>query len=161
RCARPSESRSRHGARNGSWAVVNPSPRAVAALLLPSEAADAWGGDILMAFASRLPVKFGFISLLAVVPVAAQVTDRVSVSDAGVEGNSSSELAAISADGRFVAFASLASNLVPGDTNDVSDVFVHDRLTGRIERVSVDSRGREGDAASGLIGVGGYPAISA
>src|SRR5207253_1329216 len=50
---------------------------------------------------------------------------------------------AISADGRFVAFASLAANLVPGDTNGSMDVFVHDRQTGTTERVSVDSAGTE------------------
>jgi uncharacterized repeat protein (TIGR01451 family) len=88
-------------------------------------------------------------------------TERVSVDSNGVEANNESEMAAISADGRFVAFASLASNLVPDDTNDASDVFVHDRLTGTTERVSVDSKGREGDSDSGLVGVGGHPAISA
>src|SRR5262245_14744353 len=102
------------------------------------------------------------LTLLTSAPAtAAGVTTRVSVDSAGLEGNAESELAAVSADGRFVAFASLASNLVPGDTNDASDVFVHDRLTGRTERVSVDDRGRQGDGASGLIGTGGHPAISA
>jgi Tol biopolymer transport system component len=43
---------------------------------------------------------------------------------------------ALSADGRFVAFVSSASNLVPGDTNGVDDVFVTDMRTGRVERVS-------------------------
>src|SRR5260221_12103684 len=51
--------------------------------------------------------------------------------------------AAISADGRFVAFDSYATNLVSGDTNGWEDVFVHDRLTGTTERVSVDSLGNE------------------
>jgi hypothetical protein len=64
-------------------------------------------------------------------------TDVVSVNSAGVEGNQATEGAAISADGRFVAFASLASNLVPGDTNGTWDVFVYDRVTGGTERVSV------------------------
>src|SRR5512134_1491016 len=90
------------------------------------------------------------------------VTTRVSVSSDGTEADSSSDHAAISADGRFVAFASLASNLVPDDTNNAADIFVHDRLTGMTERVSVDSRGRQGDGDSGLIGVGSpHPAISA
>jgi Tol biopolymer transport system component len=64
-------------------------------------------------------------------------TEVVSVNSAGVEGNQATEEAAISADGRFVAFASLASNLVPGDTNGTWDVFVYDRVTGGTERVSV------------------------
>jgi uncharacterized repeat protein (TIGR01451 family) len=68
---------------------------------------------------------------------------------------------AISGDGRFVAFVSLADNLVPGDTNGFADTFVHDRLTNTTERVSVSSRERQGNADSGLIGVAAYPAISA
>jgi Tol biopolymer transport system component len=50
---------------------------------------------------------------------------------------------AISEHGRYVAFASWADNLVPGDTNNQPDVFVHDRQTGVTERVSVDSDGNE------------------
>jgi Tol biopolymer transport system component len=51
---------------------------------------------------------------------------------------------AISANGRYVAFTSAAANLVPGDTNGAVDVFVHDLSSGRTERVSVDSQGKEG-----------------
>jgi len=103
------------------------------------------------------------IALLTLAPAPAQsgVTTRVSVDSGGTEGDSFSDMPAISADGRFVAFASLASNLVPGDTNDSTDIFVHDLRTGTTERVSVDSRGRQGDGNSGLVGVAGYPAISA
>jgi Tol biopolymer transport system component len=75
-------------------------------------------------------------------------TERVSVDSAGNEGDNSSGGSPISADGRFVAFTSNASNLVPGDTNAVSDVFVHDRQTGTTERVSVDSAGNQGDGGS-------------
>jgi WD40 repeat protein len=71
------------------------------------------------------------------------VTERVSVDSAGREGGSSSDRPAISGDGRFVAFESSASNLVADDTNDTGDIFVHDRLTGRTERVSVDSAGAQ------------------
>ena len=63
-------------------------------------------------------------------------------------------IAEISADGRFVAFMSWASNLVPDDTNEVYDTFVHDRSTGTTTRVSVDSAGQEADWG------GGWPAIS-
>ncbi len=55
---------------------------------------------------------------------------------------------AISGNGRFVAFASLASNLVPDDTNGLSDVFVKDHATGAIERVSVSSSGLQANGAS-------------
>ncbi|MBL8297584.1 MAG: hypothetical protein JNN30_04465 [Rhodanobacteraceae bacterium] len=53
-----------------------------------------------------------------------------------------------SEDGRFVAFASFASNLVPGDLNGTNDVFVRDRLLGTTERVSVYSNGSEGNCGS-------------
>jgi Tol biopolymer transport system component len=76
------------------------------------------------------------------------VTERVSVDSLGNQGNDDSITAAISADGRYVAFRSYASNLVPGDTNSRSDIFVHDRQTGLTERVSVDSAGNEGNAYS-------------
>ena len=56
---------------------------------------------------------------------------------------------AISPDGRYVAFVSEASSLVPGDTNDVADVFVHDMQTGTTERVSVDSAGGQANDVSG------------
>jgi uncharacterized repeat protein (TIGR01451 family) len=55
-------------------------------------------------------------------------TARVSVTDAGMQGNSHSNFPAISADGRFVAFQSDADNLVGGDTNGTRDIFVRDRL---------------------------------
>jgi subtilisin family serine protease/Tol biopolymer transport system component len=73
------------------------------------------------------------------------VTERVSVASDGTEGNagSTSTPPVISADGRYVAFASNASNLVPDDTNSTQDVFVHDRETGTTERVSVASDGTQ------------------
>src|SRR4051812_7211882 len=80
---------------------------------------------------------------------AAAATERVSVSSAGVGGNANSGVGrpAASADGRFVAFVSRASNLVPGDTNARQDVFVRDRRTDQTERVSVDSAGAQASGA--------------
>src|SRR5439155_16392167 len=72
-------------------------------------------------------------------------TERVSVDSAGNQGNAGSSLPSISADGRFVAFWSAATNLVPGDTNAAFDVFIHDRQTGATERVSVDIAGNPGN----------------
>ena len=72
-------------------------------------------------------------------------TRRVSVGPGGVQGNGDSFDPAISADGRFVAFTSDATNLVPGDTNGASDVFVRDRQTGTTERVSVGPGGAQGN----------------
>ncbi len=75
-------------------------------------------------------------------------TTRVSVDSSGTEGDAASDAPDISADGRYVTFHSLATNLVLGDTNGAQDVFVHDRDTGVTTRVSVDTAGNEGDAAS-------------
>ncbi len=75
-------------------------------------------------------------------------TQRVSVAAGGGQGNDHSYDPAISANGRFVAFASDASNLVPGDTNGRTDVFAHDRQTGTIRRVSVTTGGTQGNANS-------------
>src|SRR5256712_380330 len=75
-------------------------------------------------------------------------TRRVSVDSHGAQGNGDSFDPAISADGRFVAFDSVASNLVAGDTNAASDVFVRDRKTGKTRRVSVASHGTQGNGAS-------------
>jgi hypothetical protein len=63
-------------------------------------------------------------------------------------GYPSSTFAAISADGRFVAFSSNADNLVGNDTNDYNDAFVKDTWTGGIERVSVAADGTQADGAS-------------
>ncbi len=103
----------------------------------------------------------GLAAVAAFASAQSGVTERVSVDSNGTEANSFNDMPAISADGRFVAFVSLASNLVPGDTNGASDVFVHNRLTGLTERLSVDSHGRQGDANSGFVGAAGYPTISA
>jgi len=74
----------------------------------------------------------------------AVATTRVSVSSAGQESDGDSDLARISGDGRFIAFASTATDLVESDGNNVSDIFVHDRIAGTTERVSKASDGEEG-----------------
>src|SRR4051794_3905331 len=78
---------------------------------------------------------------VAVSPANADTLERVSVAGSGAEGNSHSGPADVSADGRFVAFASHATNLVAGDTNGLQDLFVHDRDTGVTERVNVGPGG--------------------
>ena len=67
------------------------------------------------------------------------LTERVSVSSTGEQANDSSSSPSISADGRFVAFLSRASNLVAGGINGVQNSFVHDRITGVTEIVSISS----------------------
>jgi tricorn protease-like protein len=73
---------------------------------------------------------------------------RVSSDAAGVQGNSSSTNAQISTDGRYVVFESYASNLVAGDSNGVTDVFVKDLQSGAIRRVSSDAAGVQGNNTS-------------
>ena len=80
----------------------------------------------------------------------AGLTWRASVDSSGGQGNGSSAVSSISATGRFVAFHSGASNLVPGDANGVFDCFVHDNLSGATEIVSVDSNGLQGNFESTL-----------
>jgi Tol biopolymer transport system component len=75
-------------------------------------------------------------------------TELVSLDSNGAQANGASELAALSTDGRWVAFTSLADNLVAGDTNAVRDVFVRDRQTGTTERVSLATGGTQGDGES-------------
>ena len=82
-------------------------------------------------------------------------TTRVSVDSSGAEADNGSTKPAISDDGRFVAFQSGASNLVSEDTNNVDDIFVHDRQTGQTTRVSVRSNGAQANSGSSS------PAISA
>jgi Tol biopolymer transport system component len=86
-------------------------------------------------------------------------TTRVSVDSAGNQTNSNSYSTSISADGRFVAFESSASNIVPGDTNNKDDIFLRDTLTNTTTRVSVDSAGNQGNSGSG--GGSGSTSISA
>jgi archaellum component FlaF (FlaF/FlaG flagellin family) len=81
--------------------------------------------------------------------------ERVNVASDGTQANAGQgsywghyTYSSVSANGRYVAFASLADNLVPGDKNDNEDVFVHDRETGITQRVSVSSTGVEGDRDS-------------
>lgn len=82
------------------------------------------------------------------------VTTRESVSTGSVQGNGDSIFSAISGDGRYVTFASAATNLVSGDTNAKWDIFVRDRTAGTTTRVSVSSGALQGNDDSG------FPAIS-
>ena len=85
--------------------------------------------------------------------LAPAVIQAISVGDPALGGGlgnagSSSAFFATSPNGRYVAFASDASNLVPGDTNGATDVFVRDTLLGTTTRVSTDSAGNQGNYPS-------------
>jgi hypothetical protein len=81
-------------------------------------------------------------------------TTLVSAATDGTLANAGSTDVSINGDGRWVAFSSIATNLVPGDTNNASDVFLRDRTTNTTTRVSVSTGGLQGDAISD------HPAIS-
>jgi Tol biopolymer transport system component len=93
------------------------------------------GGPAAAAVRRPAPASGGHLSL-------------VSVSRAGVSGTGLSDGSRISADGRFVTFSSSAPDLVPGDTNGTSDVFVRDLRTGTTTRVSLSSANRQGNGPS-------------
>ena len=85
--------------------------------------------------------------------LATGTTTRVSIGDGG-QANGASSNARISADGRYVVFTSLASNLVASDTNGVADVFERDLTTGQTTRVSAAAGGAQGNGASGAAASG-------
>ena len=70
-------------------------------------------------------------------------TTRASVATDGTQGSLNSLQPSISANGRYVAFGSIASNLVAGDTNGIVDVFVRDRVAGTTTRVNISTRGAQ------------------
>ena len=84
-------------------------------------------------------------SLLLPVSAFGQSTDRVSVDSNGAQANNTSWSAAVSTEGRHVVFYSYASNLVTGDTNGMTDIFLKDTVTGVTERIDVDVNGVQSD----------------
>ncbi len=89
-------------------------------------------------------------------------TARVSVSASGGQSNNDSGYPSISSDGRYVAFYSKATNLIPNDTNGSWDIFVHDRQSGATKLVSVSSTGGQGNGWSlfpSISGKGRYVAF--
>jgi uncharacterized repeat protein (TIGR01451 family) len=116
----------------------------------------------------RIKIVSGVIAAIVVATAAGVAQspsgafELISVSSAGVQGNNESgtlgfttpntDRASMSSDGNIIAFMSAADNLVPGDTNLMVDVFVRNRKLGTTERVSVTSKGRQGDRHSGLAG---------
>lgn len=110
---------------------------------------------VFQSYASNLVLGDTYVRDVYVYDRVTGQTSRVSVSSNGVPGNRGSDAGSISADGRFVAFLSEASNLVTGDTNGFFDIFVHDRATGQTDRVSVSSAGTQGNGECGR-----FPSIS-
>lgn len=95
----------------------------------------------------RRAAAAGLLTLASAAPAWAEPgsTERVSVSSTGEQGNDNSFFPVMSADARYVAFVSKATNLIPGDTNHCQDIFVRDRKLGTTERVSVAADGTKGN----------------
>src|SRR3954471_12584205 len=127
-------------------------PRQARPAAVPSLRGPASGGIAMLDHRVRLLLTTAaLLAAAAPAALAPGTTERVSGSSHGVQGNGASGdngLEAVSADGRFVAFASAASNLVKSDTDGEYDVFVHDRELGTTERVSVSSSGAQATGAS-------------
>ncbi|WP_165449553.1 TolB family protein [Krasilnikovia cinnamomea] len=75
-----------------------------------------------------------------------KTTRRVSLSRAGLQGNADSEWPVVAGNGRYVVFLSYASNMVPGDTNGESDLFVRDLTRNTISRINLSNSGRQANA---------------
>lgn len=102
---------------------------------------------------SRTLVVTAATAALLAVPAAAWAvsagpSELVSSNSSGQQGQTVSSQPSATADGQLVAFNSLSTNLVPGDTNGRSDVFVKDRRSGALERVSTTSSGEQGDGSA-------------
>lgn len=91
---------------------------------------------------------FVTITLSACLAATAATTTRVSVAGVNTQVGGPSDYPSVSADGRYVAFVSSASKLVPGDTNGMQDVFWRDTVAGVTRRVSVSTAGEQADAPS-------------
>jgi Tol biopolymer transport system component len=131
--ARPQAARAVPANGSSGDAAISADGRYVA---LASEASNLVGGDINGVFDVFMRDRV------------TATTERMSVGGRGAEANGRTGLSDLSADGRFVVMWSEVSNLVPGDTNGVADVFVRDRVAQTTERVSVSSQGAEADGES-------------
>jgi len=107
----------------------------------------AWPVRILICCAAAI------CSLAAAAPAAAATTERVSVGPSSVQANGASFSPLVADDGRYVVFASHATNLVAGDSNHKTDVFLRDRLLGRTFRISVSSGEAQANGASTPVAV--------
>ncbi len=106
------------------------------------------------ASSNLVPGGTGSIDNVYLRSLAAGTTTLVTVADDGTQGNATSELPSVDQHGTAVAFASDATNLVGGDLNNRTDIFVRDLATGMTERDSVASFGGEanGDSLTTITG---------
>ena len=78
---------------------------------------------------------------------------RISAASDGTQGNANSTQPFMSSSGQYVVFSSLASNLVAGDTLGVQDIFLRDRFSDEVERISVGRLGQEANGASSMASI--------
>ena len=100
---------------------------------------------------ATLAVQVGAEQLANGLEGSAGGTTRVSTDSSGVQGGAYSRVGGISADGRYIAFASDSTNLVAGDTNGTRDSFIKDTVTGLTTRLSTDSSGVQGNGFSQVL----------
>lgn len=108
---------------------------------------------------SLVPGGIGFGNIF-VRDLEASTTSQATVGFTGSQPNGDSYPCTLSANGRYVAFLSLATNLVPHDANGGSftlgrDVFVRDLVAGLTELIDVDSSGSQGNASSIAMAISG------
>ncbi len=134
------------------------------AVMLISTAADGTQGNGFSGFpvfspdGSKIAFESGASNLVAgdtngvvdvfVKDLASGAVTLVSTAADGTQGNGFSDRPVFSPDGSKIAFASLASNLVAGDTNGAEDIFVKDLASGVITRVSTAADGTQGNGFS-------------
>ncbi len=112
------------------------------------------GDGEIIAFESRAtnlvtaPGQSTAVSQIIVYVRATGAFELISKSAAGVAGNGSSAAVTLSSDGRYVCFQSDASNLVRGDNNQLTDIFVFDRQTQTMVRISNGMAGEEPNSAN-------------
>ena len=132
----------------GRVSVPSGGGEANGASILPSISAD----GRLVAFTSRASNlvagdQNGYADIF-IHDLSNNLTERISLTSSGGEASSDSQVAALSPDGRYVAFESTASNLVTSDFNFASDIFVRDRQSSQTSRESVASNGAQADGRS-------------
>ncbi|HVM12031.1 MAG TPA: hypothetical protein VM638_06110 [Actinomycetota bacterium] len=150
-----------HDLQTGKTELVSVSTHGTQSIL-PASGADISGDGNIVAFSARYPLADppdvnGIYEDVFIRDRAAGTTERISDSALGLQGESHSIYPSLSDDGRYVAFQSLASTLISNDSNRFADIYVYDRVTERLERVSVGTHGQEGNhvAASGSISADG------
>ncbi len=135
----------------GAILVASSDSRGVSSIGGSSDATISGDGGVVAFSSNAFDLLPGFTGAVTGVLVKYLATGAIGLASTAADGrqaNDSSFAPSISADGRFVAFQSAASNLVPGDLNAVSDIFVKDLLTGAIVRASTSADGFEGNNAS-------------